>query len=486
MQRILLLILLASLWSNQAAPQTDEADKIDMIEKRLRALESKLGIEPSGKNQQTLDAILERLESLEKAVFDQKQDDTSEPQTDAEDTGEEMEWQEWTGDEPASAEEGMQWQEWTGEEDLEQFMDEMQPASSSGGYLDRYGSPFGLELNGYGVASYTYNRQTKKNSFSADGLELDITKRITDWAMFGADLDFFNEGLDPIFPAFRHGGFGSGTGGGIYGTSSGGDDDDDFILEQLFVRSRVADNAEITVGKFNVPVGLESRDPHSRYAVRPSLLFPLWPRDLTGVMATYKVNEQLSISPYIFNGFDLDQNNNESFIYALYNNYQMTETFNIAATVAYGPPLPDNNSDDALLLDAEFRYTGIPNTWLGLEYMYVTAETDHVASLTRNNIFDVRYQGFLGMAHYDFTDLFGVTLQSSFVKDEDGFIWGVPQDRWEISIIPSLQLTEAFELRAQYQHVQTDALMTFLQNDGRTRILDDKNDIFTLSAIVSF
>lgn len=447
--------------------QTDQSQKMQMIEERLRALESKLGIEPSSTSDDSLDQILNRLESLEQAVFESQEAIPAVPAPTQ--SGQEMQWQEWTGD----------------EEELTEYIEDTDDAGS-GGYLDRYGSAFGLELNGYGVTSYQYNRQTKDNTFRADGIELDITKRLTDWAVLGADLDFFNEGLDPIFPAYRHGGFNNGTGGGIYGTSSGGDDDDDFILEQLFVRSRVTDQIEVTGGKFNVPVGLERRDPHARYNVLPSLLFPLWPRDLTGVMATYKLNEQFSVSPYVFNGFDLDTNNNDSFIYALYSNYQVIESLNVASTIAYGPPLPDNNSDDAFLFDVEFRYTGIPNTWLGFEYMYVTAETDNVRLLARNNIFDVRYQGFLGMAHYDFNDIFGLTLQSSLVKDEDGFIWGTAQDRWEFSVIPSMKLSEAFELRAQYQHVQTDASISFLENDGITRTIDDSNDIFMLTAIVSF
>lgn len=455
--------------------QTTDAEKMKLIEERLRALESTLGIQPSGETGESLDAILNRLEALEKKVNESTQTaqpSPSVPSTDttATNTGEEMQWQEWTGN----------------EDDLPEFMDEMQPAAS-GGYLDRYGSPFGLELNGYGIASYQYNRQTKDNTFRADGLELDITKRLTDWAVLGADLDFFNEGLDPILAPFRHGGYAGGGGGGLYGAASNGkDDDDDFILEQLFVRSRVADNIEITGGKFNVPVGLERRDPQNRYNVIPSLLFPLWPRDLTGVMATYQVNDQLSINPYIFNGFDLDQNNNDSFIYALYTNYQLTDTFNIASTVAFGPPAPNNNHDNAFLFDAEFRYTGIPKTWLGLEYMYVTTELDYYNNVSLQITNDVGYQGFLGMAHYDFNGMFGVTLQSSLVKDEDGFIWGTAQDRWEVSIIPSVKLSKAFELRAQYQHVETDALMSFLENDGATRTLDNSNDIFMLTAIVSF
>jgi len=72
------------------------------------------------------------------------------------------------------------------------------------------------------------------------------------------------------------------------------------------------------------------------------------------------------------------------------------------------------------------------------------------------------------------------------VRDEDGFLFGNEQDIWEISVIPSMRLTDAFELRAQYQHTESGELLGFLQKDGTTNELADSNDQFILSAILSF
>jgi hypothetical protein len=266
----------------------------------------------------------------------------------------------------------------------------------------------------------------------------------------------------------------------LYGYSLGGDDDDDFILEQLWLNYAVNDQLDVIAGKFNSPIGMEKVDPWDWFAILPSLTYGLWHHHLTGILVKYRPTDSLTLQPYIYNGYNLDEDNNNSFTYALTADYRLTEDLRLGSTVSYGPPFPENDADDTWLFDAEVYYTGIPNAFLGMEYIYVMADTDRVKYYSR--LGNVSYHGALGAFGYDFTRFFRLTLQGSWVSDDDGFLWGEEQDRWEFSIIPSIFLAEALEIRLQYQHIESDAAMHFDRKDPEQGRYADSDDIFGIAA----
>lgn len=465
MRKKICLFLILCIFPCFAFAQDGASD----FERRLRALEQHLGLSTDQASPSGQAALLERLEALEKAVYgDSGQPAQAIPSSQTEDgavdpppdTGSELQWQKWDSDEDAPS-------PVLGDVDLPEASD----------YLSAYGKK--LDFGGYAWVSYYYDDKRDSSTFNANSIEFNLTAELSDWAIMGADIDVFNEGLDPVLMPFRHPNFGGGDSGPYGGASTGGDDDDDLILEQLFLRMRANDSLEFTAGKFNVPVGLEKRDGGDRYTIFHSLIFDLWPRDLTGVMATYKATEDLSFSPYVFNGWDADENVNDSLLYALYSNYQILDSLNLAGTVAYGPPFPNNNSDDATLLDLELRYTGIDRLWTGLELMYVTSDADHVPGFKTQG--EASYFGALAIAHYDFLKYFGLTLQGSYVDDVDGFLWGTPQDRWEFSLVPTVYLAEGLEIRFHYQHLESSERLLFEQKDPTNR-WSKSDDVFGLAA----
>lgn len=461
--RALLLLVLLLIQPSVFAQDERAAD----FERRLRALEQRLGMPSSAGGAQNMDAMMKRLEALEQAVYGSAAEGAAPTSDDAE-----------IPPPPPEAGGDLEWHEWTSDKDAVSPVGDGFSLPKPTDYLSAYGG--GLQFSGYAWVSYVFDDKRDINTFRSNSIELDITKDLTDWAVFGTDLDFFNEGLDPVLAPFRHSRYSYGAGGGYGGAALGGDDDDDFVLEQLFVRMRATDSVEVTLGKFNVPTGLEPRDGNSRYSIIPSLLFPLWPRDLTGVMVTYKPTSDLTISPYVFNGWDLDENNNNSFIGALYTSYQITEPLRVASTVAYGPPFANNNTDDALLFDAELRYTPIPGLWTGIEFMYGNVQTEHFTGY--KTLGEIDYYGVLGLAHYDFNKFFGLTAQGSWVDDVDGFLWGKPADRYELSLIPTFYLTDGFEIRLQYQHVESSEPLQFDLKPVYKSRTSNSDDIFGAAA----
>ena len=93
----------------------NDTDKINTIEQRLQALEKHLGIQSADTKNLDLDTILQRLDTLEHAVFDTPNQETSssttiknetkipaaesEPAAPPPESGENLDWQAWDGSE---------------------------------------------------------------------------------------------------------------------------------------------------------------------------------------------------------------------------------------------------------------------------------------------------------------------------------------------------------------------------------------------------
>lgn len=449
------------------------AEDMDRFAERLRALEEHLGLAPS-EVPTDWDSMMQRLEALEQEIFGET-DTTDEPV-------------EVIADQPAETAD-IEFKEWDGTEaDLEAM-------SSMGGFgmgmsgyetgnAIRNFEQEGFAFSGYGVASYQYSEQQDISTFDANAFELGITGSLNEWAIWAADLDFINEGMDPINPLFRHPSFGEDNRTGIYDTGGSSDDDDDFILEQLYMAARPYDFLTLQAGKFNVPTGIEPRDPSTRFAVNPTLIWSLWPQDSTGLRATFQVTDQWSVSPYMFNGWDNDENINDSFIYAVYQSYQVNEDVQVGGTLAYGAPFPANNSDDALLIDLETRYTGIDNVWLAFEVLYMLAETDNLGIPLKNN--EAEFLGAAVVGNYRFHPNFGITAQSSVVEDIDGVLYGSEQTRWEASIIPTVYFNENLELRFQYQHISSSDRIAFRQPVNLANVWSTSENILLFSVLWTY
>ncbi|MGI6457391.1 MAG: outer membrane beta-barrel protein [bacterium] len=472
-------------FTHHAQAQSEAGGSWEDISRRLERLEKHLGIKPAAEEQLSQEEMYRRLEALERKVFGTEDEPAVESSGEAQ----------LIVTPPPESSADVQWQEWNQENPpMEALEHEERGSGLVSDYPEYLSNPLGLNINGYGMVSFLYDEQRDISTFRANVFELDFTMRLADWATFTSDLVYINEGLDPIYPLFRHPGYDSGGGSGAYGAGTiGGDDDDDLFIEQLYVRMNSSADLFWVLGKFNTPVGIERRTPNLRYTVQPSLIFPLMPRDLTGVMMTYEVNDYFALTPLIYNGWDLDENNNNSFTYALRGSYQITEDLQLAATVSYGAPYPSNDDDQALIVDAELRYTGIPDLLAALEYLYVNSEVEQVYVYDQWGAYrrfpgrdDISYQGFLALVHYDFTRLFGLTVQSSLVDDPDGFNWSAGSTLWEFSIIPTLYFTDDLELRLQYQHIESDVSMTFMQRDPARRSLASSNDLILLSLLWSF
>lgn len=363
-----------------------------------------------------------------------------------------------------------------------------EPASSQPDDLDSYGNSIGnIDLGGWVMLSAFYDHDRDLRTFTANVIELDLRYEMSSEFSFTADLDYINEDLDAVFPAYRNlsfgrGGFGSGS---LYGNSiRGNDDDDDFLLEQLFARYDREDWA-VQGGKFNTPFGLEPIDPWDWWGVLPSIVFPLYPHNITGVKGDVRLGENVVISPYISNGLDGDVNNNDSFVYSMYSEFQLSDELQLAANASYGSFFPGNNSDDGWLLNTDLTYTGIPNSLLGVQALYFTSSTDNLAGFTGGS--NAEYIGVLGIAAYDWNQYVRTALQAGYVEDTDGFIWGRPQERWEFSFIPSFYLAEWIELRLQYQHIEANGNFIRLAhtNPAHDRMIDSDN-LFGAGLYVKF
>jgi hypothetical protein len=146
---------------------------------------------------------------------------------------------------------------------------------------------------------YDYNYNTKQDGFNLDVVKLSISKPQDEspWAsgyqidlLFGPDAVNYNTSVNA---------FGGGTReyGNYYGTYP------DFAIKQAYValRTPVGNGIDWKIGVFDTIIGYEVFDAGSNPNYTRSWGYAVEPTEHTGVLATYKINDQWSVSAGVAN-----------------------------------------------------------------------------------------------------------------------------------------------------------------------------------------
>ncbi len=143
-----------------------------------------------------------------------------------------------------------------------------------------------LMISGFIDASYS-DAEYDVSSFGIDQVEIDLEKKLSDKLSLRADLEYVK---------------------GVNGTF-------DNIIEQGYVTYAldVANGVDITIGKFNAPIGFELLDAPDMYQFSHALVFDHGlPTNLVGVMGGYAFNDQVDVALYVVNGWDNNADNNNA------------------------------------------------------------------------------------------------------------------------------------------------------------------------------
>jgi len=199
--------------------------------------------------------------------------------------------------------------------------------------------------------------------------------------------------------------------------SAGGNVTQDGLFEQGYltytIPSVADDGLTFTFGKFNAPIGWELLDAPDMYQFSHALVFNYGlPTNLTGVMASAKYSI-FDLSAYLTNGTDVNGTQaNGMKTYGGRLGVTPVEGVNVGFSYVV-----DKNRNNIITLgnpastiaDVDLTIDAIENLVIGAEYNETKGfQNDATVAYVGPAI---KSRGYMVMAHYDFTEMFGATAR---------------------------------------------------------------------------
>ena len=315
----------------------------------------------------------------------------------------------------------------------------------------------GFEISGFVDSSYSVNDNMDTNTFGLDQIEINITKKITDWASLRFDLQHCpNTGQTAC-------------------AGSGGDDS----IEQgyLTLTAPVANGVTFTFGKFNAPIGFELLDAPDMYQYSHALVFDNGlPTNLTGLMASTSLSEMIDISVYVVNGWDNNPDGNKNKTIGGRIGITPMKDINVGFSAISGDD-SDVAGENLTVFDVDGTITVIPNLTVGLELNWGTEDKGSTTGT------DGDWFGFLVMGHYDYSDWGGITLRYDYFNDEDGARLGTANNTQQaFTIAPTFVIADGFGALFEYRHDFSDQSV-FTKANGT---MAKNNDTFAFEMTYAF
>ncbi|MFQ5848626.1 MAG: outer membrane beta-barrel protein [Candidatus Methylomirabilales bacterium] len=284
----------------------------------------------------------------------------------------------------------------------------------------------------------------ENSSFRFNTFNIGLTKRFADWLIGSAAIEVENERkFEGEFDA----------GGGLTVDQGTEVNIDTFEITAV---APVGNGLRFSLGKFNVPFGIEREDPPANLQATNSLVFELGrPSKVLGLRAAYQFNPTLDVQVFGVNGWDVDEDNNDGKTVGGRLGFTPVEGFNVGVGGFYGPEQDDRNGVKRSVIDVDAVYTRIPKLTLAAEFVYgaedavpvFTAPPSAVAPLEeadRDALIaqkDAEWLGVALTAHYDVSDLWGLTFRYGLLDDRDGGRTGFDQTLQSFTLAPTIHLS---------------------------------------------
>lgn len=220
---------------------------------------------------------------------------------------------------------------------------------------------------------------------------------------------------------------------------------DDFYIRQAYISyvAPVGSGLRLDFGKFVTDHGLEVIEGYEdwNWNYSRSLLF-YWtvPVTHTGLRATYTVNDKLTLSGAVVNGWDNVKDNNSS------------KSFHLHAAIT---PLPGTVVNLKYMAGTEANDTRhLFNLNLSKSFGALALKADYVYG-TEDNVDgfgDSTWAGVAGYARYAVSEKFAMNARVELFSDKDGARTGTAQDLWELTLTPEYTVNENLVVRAEYRH----------------------------------
>lgn len=198
----------------------------------------------------------------------------------------------------------------------------------------------------------------------------------------------------------------------------------------------------------------------------------------TGVRATYKVNDMVSVTAGINNGWDDFQDTNGDKTVELGLSLAPTKTFSLAAQgysgkeqIANYPSPPSTTKGTRNLIDLVATYAATDQLSLVLNYDYGSQEN---AVLISGASGTAKWDGWAGYANYQINEQWRLSLRAELFNDTDAYRTGAVEpgktsgQKWKEATLTVAYLpVKSVELRAEVRADSSDQKV-FLDTDGVT------------------
>jgi hypothetical protein len=210
----------------------------------------------------------------------------------------------------------------------------------------------------------------------------------------------------------------------------------------------VGQGLQFDVGKFVTPIGNEGIKTRDNWNYSRSLLFTLAePYYHAGVRVSYSVNDHVSLSGLLVNGWNNVVDNNTGKTVGVQATLKPSAALTIVQSYMGGPEQANDNADWRHLADTVITYTATPTVSLAMNYDY---GRDTVAGSS------VTWQGVAGYLRYQPKPWFAVTPRAEYYDDPNGLTTGVTQKIKETTLTMEFKHKDGVLLRAEYRRDMSD------------------------------
>jgi hypothetical protein len=228
-----------------------------------------------------------------------------------------------------------------------------------------------------------------------------------------------------------------------------GNTDQPFDLTEAYISyvAPLGQGLRFDFGKFVTFVGAEVIEARDDPNYSRSFLFNYAePLTHTGLKAGYTFSEKVNAAVYLVNGWDDFDDNNNGKTVGLSVGYTPIEQIALNFNFLYGPEIPNDNADNRFLFDWVGTLKPVKDLTVILNTDYATEQHSGPDGSTG------KWYGISGIAKYDFSKPFSLSLRAEYFNDQDGLRTGTVQQLSEITLTPEIRLAAGIILRPEYRH----------------------------------
>ena len=218
----------------------------------------------------------------------------------------------------------------------------------------------------------------------------------------------------------------------------------------------VGSGLQVDVGKFVTPAGFEVIEAKDNWNYSRGLLFT-WAIPLyhVGVRAAYTVNDKVSVTGFLFNGWNNAVDNNTGKSLGISAAIKVTPKLSLSENYIFGPELTGTNDHLRQLSDTvlTFPLTGKLNFALNYDYG------------SENGL---SWQGVALYGKYQANDMFSITPRYEFFNDKDGWAL-IGQNVQEFTLTGETKFKDGVVMRLEYRGDWGDTPPLWLNGSGEPK-----------------